>query len=144
MTYQARELRYVLEHSGAVALFLVEGYRGNPMAAIAAEALEGLAAVREVIDLNDAEALYRHCGSATSPLPSVAPGDAAQIQYTSGTTGFPKGAVLGHRDLVNNARFYAAGCRTRLDSIWLNMMPIFHTTGCTMITLGALSASPDG
>ena len=39
--YQARELRYVLEHSGAVALFLVEAYRGNPMAAIAAEQSKG-------------------------------------------------------------------------------------------------------
>ena len=132
-SYQARELRYVLEHSGAVALFLVEGYRGNPMAAIAADAVEGLAAVREVVDLNDTEALHRHCGSAATALPSVAPGDAAQIQYTSGTTGFPKGAVLGHRGLVNNARFYAAGCRTRVDSIWLNMMPMFTRRGA-MIT----------
>ena len=137
--YQARELRYVLEHSGAVALFLIEGYRGNPMAAIAAEAVEGLAAVREVVDLNDTETLHRHRGSATSPLPSVAPGDAAQIQYTSGTTGFPKGAVLCHRGLVNNARFYAARCRTRVDSTWINFMPMFHTTGCSMITLGVLS-----
>ena len=58
--YQARELRYVLEHSGAVGLFLVESYRGNPMAAIAAEAVEGLGAVREVVDLNDTGALHRH------------------------------------------------------------------------------------
>jgi len=78
--YQARELRYVLEHSGAVALFLVDSYRGNPMAAIAAEAAEGLAAIREVVDLNDTEALYQHHGIAPSVLPSVAPGDAAQIQ----------------------------------------------------------------
>ena len=138
--YQARELRYVLEHSGAAGLFLIEGYRGNPMAAIAAAAVEGLGAVREVVDMNDTEALHRHRGDATSALPGVAPGDAAQIQYTSGTTGFPKGAVLGHRGLVNNARFYAARCRTRLDSTWMNIMPMFHTSGCGMITLGALSA----
>ena len=41
-------------------------------------------------------------------LPAVSPDDAAQIQYTSGTTGFPKGAVLHHRGLVNNARLYTA------------------------------------
>ena len=41
---------------------------------------------------------------------------------------------------MNNARFYAAGCRTRVGSTWINFMPMFHTTGCAMITLGALSA----
>ena len=46
-------------------------------------------------------------------LPDVQPEDIAQIQYTSGTTGFPKGAELHHRGLTNNARFYAEriGCR---------------------------------
>ena len=105
-----------MEHSGAVALFLIESYRGNPMAAIAAEATAGLAAVWEIVNLNDTEALHRHDGDVPSALLSVAPGDAAQIQYTSGTTGFPKGAVLSHRGLVNNARFYAARCGTRRDS----------------------------
>ena len=52
--YQVRELRYVLEQSGAVALFLVEEYRGNPMAETGAAAVDGLGAIREVVDLNDA------------------------------------------------------------------------------------------
>ena len=43
----------------------------------------------------------------TQALPEVHPDDIAQIQYTSGTTGFPKGAELHHRGLTNNARFYA-------------------------------------
>lgn len=142
--YQARELRYVLEHSGAVALFQVESYRGNPMSAIAREAADGLDALREIVDLTDAKALYRHgerhVGDGPPALPNVAPGDAAQIQYTSGTTGFPKGAVLGHRGLVNNARFYASRCRTGADSTWINIMPMFHTSGCAMVTLGCLQA----
>lgn len=138
-SYQTAELRYVLEQSGASALFSVESYRGNPMAEIAVAAYDGLAAVRELVDLDDAAALYR-VGDRPAELPEVTPDHAAQIQYTSGTTGFPKGAVLGHRGLVNNARFYAVRCRTRLDSTWLNIMPMFHTSGCGMITLGALSA----
>ena len=136
-SYQAAELRYVLEQSGASALFSVASYRGNPMAEIAVEAAGGLAAVRELVDLDDAAALYR-IGSRPAALPEVAPGDAAQIQYTSGTTGFPKGAVLSHRSLTNNARFSAVRSGTRPDSVWANFMPMFHTSGCGLIALGAL------
>ena len=106
--FQARELAYVLEQSGAVALFLVEEFRGNPMGRIGAEVAASIPSVREVTDM-ESDALYAE-GSRPPALPDVAPGDAAMIQYTSGTTGFPKGAVLSHRGLVNNARFYASRC----------------------------------
>ena len=139
--YQVRELRYVLEQSGAVGLFLVGEYRGNPMAGIGAAAVDGLGAVREVVDMNDAAALHAVAGAAgAQALPDVAPGDAAQIQYTSGTTGFPKGAVLSHRGLVNNARYYAGRCGVSERTTWINPMPMFHTSGCGMLTLGSLQA----
>ena len=138
--YQVRELRYVLEQSGAVALFLVREFRGNPMAEIGAAAADGLAAVREIVDMNDAAALRAGGGEGAQALPDVAPGDAAQIQYTSGTTGFPKGAVLSHRGLVNNARYYAGRCGVTESTTWINPMPMFHTSGCGMLTLGSLQA----
>ena len=106
--FQARELAYVLEQSRAVALFLVEKFRGNPMGRIGAEVVTDIAAIREVTDM-ESDALFAQ-GTRPLALPEVAPGDAAMIQYTSGTTGFPKGAVLSHRGLVNNARFYASRC----------------------------------
>lgn len=137
--FQPKELRYVLEQSGAVALFQVPGFRGNPMDRIGAEATEGLAVIREIVDMSDGTALFRATDSAAS-LPEVAPGDPAQIQYTSGTTGFPKGAVLSHAGLVNNARFYASRCGAGPDTVWLNPMPMFHTSGCGMVTLGCLQA----
>ena len=138
--YQVRELRYVLEQSGAVALFLVREFRGNPMAEIGAAAAEGLGAVREIVDMNDAAALHAGSGEGAQGLPDVSPGDAAQIQYTSGTTGFPKGAVLSHRGLVNNARYYAGRCGVTESTTWINPMPMFHTSGCGMLTLGSLQA----
>ena len=138
--YQVRELRYVLEQSGAAALFLVEEYRGNPMAEIGAAAAEGLNAVREIVDMNDAAVLHAVGGEGAQVLPDVSPGDAAQIQYTSGTTGFPKGAVLSHRGLVNNARYYAGRCGVTERTTWINPMPMFHTSGCGMLTLGSLQA----
>jgi acyl-CoA synthetase (AMP-forming)/AMP-acid ligase II len=71
-------------------------------------------------------------------LPSVEPGDTAQIQYTSGTTGTPKGAELTHRGLVNVARFYAMANGAGPDDTWVNPMPMFHTAGCGLATLGEL------
>ncbi len=139
-SYQAKELAYVLEQSGSVALFQVGSYRGNPMAEIADKAVAGLAAVREIIDMEDPQALYR-VGEKPPILPVVQPADAAQIQYTSGTTGFPKGAVLAHRSLTNNARFYAQRSGTTGKSSWSNFMPMFHTSGCGMVSLGCLQSA---
>ena len=136
--FQTRELAYVLEQSGAVALFLVEEFRGNPMSQIGAEVAESIASVREVTDMETA-ALYAE-GVRSPALSRETPGNAAMIQYTSGTTGFPKGAVLSHRGLVNNARFYASRCRVTEATTWVNIMPMFHTSGCGMVTLGCLQA----
>jgi fatty-acyl-CoA synthase len=135
---QARELTYTLEQSGAVALFLTKEFRGNPMSQIGTEVAADIAAVREVTDI-ESNALFAE-GSRPPSLPHVVPNDAAMIQYTSGTTGFPKGAVLSHRGLVNNARFYASRCGATEATTWVNIMPMFHTSGCGMVTLGCLQA----
>ena len=58
--YKPRELKFVLEQSRAVGLFLIGEYRGNPMAEIAAEVVAGLPALREVVDMEDAPTLLRH------------------------------------------------------------------------------------
>lgn len=138
-SFQAGELRYVLEQSGSVALFRVASHRGNPMVAIAREACEGLGLVREIVDLDDDDQLYA-TGDRTAGLPVVAPADPAQIQYTSGTTGFPKGAVLSHHSLVNNAGLFAARALINSDSVCANFMPLFHTAGCASGALGSLQA----
>lgn len=135
--YRPRELAYVLDQSGAVGLFIVGEYRGNPMAEIAAQVAAGLPALREVVDLENPEALYAG-DDASRPLPDVRPGDPAQIQYTSGTTGFPKGAVLHHRGITNNARYCYARMGARPGETTLNFMPMFHTAGCGLATLGAV------
>ena len=104
-SFQTSELKYVLEQSGAVALFMVDEFRGNPMSEIALKATSDNTALREIVNLENEDALYA-IGERPTVLPNVQPDDAAQIQYTSGTTGFPKGAVLSHKNLVNNARLF--------------------------------------
>ncbi len=135
--YRPRELKFVLEQSRSVGLFMVGEYRGNPMARIAAEVATEMPVLREIVDMEDAAALYAQA-SASSPLPEVAPDDPAQVQYTSGTTGFPKGAVLRHRGVTNNARLvFARGGAAQGESV-LNFMPMFHTAGCGCLTLGSV------
>ena len=96
--YQKRELKYVLEQSRSEAIYYVEEFRGSPMKAIADEVCADLPAIKHRIILADHAALFD--GEDRGTLPEVAPGDVTQIQYTSGTTGFPKGALLHHHGLV--------------------------------------------
>ena len=135
--YQERELRYVLEQSNAVGLFLVREHRGNPMARIAEAAAAGNARLRGIFDLEDHEALFAGSGWGGT-LPEVAAGDAAQIQYTSGTTGFPKGAIISHRGITNNARLHYLRAGIGEGDTTLNFMPLFHTASCGMATLGSV------
>ncbi len=135
--YVARELDYVLRQSKAVGLFLVAEHRGNPMAETAAEVAADLPGLREICDIEDHDALFRGAGEPPK-LPAVQPTDPAQIQYTSGTTGFPKGVVLSHRGLANNARHYYDVVGLHEGATTLAMTPLFHTTGCSMAVLGAI------
>ena len=139
-SFQSKELKYVIEQSGAVGVFLISEYRGNKMEMIAKDAIEGNCKIREVTDLDNRKALY-HEGGIKDNLSAVQPDDPAQIQYTSGTTGFPKGAVLSHKSLLNNAKIYCDRKRVNENSVWSNFMPLFHTAGCATGALGCLSAA---
>jgi fatty-acyl-CoA synthase len=77
--------------------------------------------------------------SSTGALPTVGPDDPAQIQYTSGTTGFPKGAVLRHAALVDNAAVWTDRVGIPDGVTWLSPMPLFHTGGCVLGVLGSLA-----
>ena len=137
--FRTRELEYVLKQSGAAGIFLVPEFRTNPMAASLVQVRPNLPSLREVILLPDWPA-FLASGSLDQQLPAVSPDDAAQIQYTSGTTGFPKGALLHHRGIVNNARFCAQRLGVTLGDVWLNPMPLFHTAGCVLNVLGAVQS----
>lgn len=66
--------------------------------------------------------------------------DIAQIQYTSGTTGKPKGAMLKHASTLNNARLSADRGSFREDDVLLSAMPFFHTAGCVCNVMACLAS----
>lgn len=129
---RAAELRYVLDQSRSAALFHTAEFRGSDMTAIARQATSGIPTFC-VADWQNTVRTHESKGA----LPTVSPGDAAQIQFTSGTTGFPKGALLHHRGLVTNARFMIDRTQLPHRGTFLSAMPLFHTAGCAVGVLGA-------
>jgi fatty-acyl-CoA synthase len=69
----------------------------------------------------------------------VAPDAPAMILFTSGTTGKPKGVVLHHAGIVNNARFSTSRLALDPGAVWLNVLPMFHVGGSVTMTLGCIS-----
>ncbi|KLE32148.1 AMP-binding protein [Aurantiacibacter gangjinensis] len=135
--YQKRELDFVLRQSNSAALFLISEFRGNPMKSIAQGVAEDLPTLREIVDMQDEASLYT---DPSGSLPDVDTNDPAQIQYTSGTTGFPKGVVLSHRNLTNNARLFVKVGDLPKNLSTIGLTPLFHTMGCSMGVLGSLQS----
>jgi len=137
--YRARELEYVLRQSRSAGVFYVDAFRGNPLAEWVAQVRPGLPGLRDAVRVEDWESFLAGSDPALA-LPSVTPADPAQIQYTSGTTGSPKGALLNHRALTNNARCYAGIIDLQPGEVYGHAMPFFHTAGCVMALLGTIQA----
>jgi fatty-acyl-CoA synthase len=134
--YLVHELTYVLRQSEAHGILFQDSYRGRNLCEAVAEARPSLPNLKFTMPLSDWDNFVS--SAPMMPLPQVSAGDIAQLQYTSGTTGFPKGACLTHRGLSNNGRFYAQTIGANNDDVWINAMPMFHTAGCSLATLGAL------
>jgi fatty-acyl-CoA synthase len=159
--YRAHELRYVLNQADISTLFLTDRFKGSDFFATLAEvcpelgscppgalATPGCPRLKRVISIKE----DRHPGTWTwSEFRALAAAvsethledrcrhlnaqDVVNIQFTSGTTGFPKGAMLTHRNLLMNA--YYVGQRlafTQQDRLALTV-PLYHCFGCVMGTL---------
>jgi acyl-CoA synthetase (AMP-forming)/AMP-acid ligase II len=137
--FRTNEVEYVLHQSGAAGIAVCTEFRGNPMLATIDELRPRCPELRDVIRFDQWDA-FLDSGSGPPPtLPTVDPADAVMIQYTSGTTGRPKGALLHHYGLVNNGAHTMDRIGVRDGSVWITMMPLFHTGGSAMCVLGATS-----
>ncbi|GAC1403211.1 MAG: thioester reductase domain-containing protein [Mycobacterium sp.] len=138
---RAEELTYVLRQSRSDGIFFVPEFRGSAKAEMLDAIRCELPALRERVSF-DEWAAFCASGSPTEPLPDVDPGAAAQILYTSGTTGRPKGAVLHHRGIVNNARLtYVERLGFHPGMVQLSALPLFHVAGCAVSVLGSIACA---
>jgi fatty-acyl-CoA synthase len=157
--YRPFELKYVLEQSDAVALFLVDSFKTSDYFAMLREICPELAEckggrlqsvsfpkLRSVVRLKGGELpgsiswnelLDRGKQVEQAVVDQLSPTDPINIQYTSGTTGFPKAATLSHRNLLFNA-FYVGECQrmSEVDRICIPV-PFYHCFGCVLGTLCA-------
>lgn len=136
--FLADELRHVLKSSQAVGIFFAAKFRDNDLARILHRIRAELPCLRFEVSLEDWNE-FLGCSACAATLPDVSPGDTVQIQYTSGTTGVPKGACLHHRGIVNAARFVAHRAGVGDGAVWINAMPLFHVGGSGVAAVGVLA-----
>jgi len=146
---RAVDLKYLLTQSEARGLVLDRVFRKMDNVAVL-EALHGeLPSLKHVIYTDEwaqfvaqaeAAAQAQEASSVQqAPLPALAPDAPALILFTSGTTGKPKGVVLHHAGIVNNARFSTARIALDPGAVWLNVLPMFHVGGSVTMTLGCIA-----
>ncbi|TMQ04445.1 MAG: AMP-binding protein [Deltaproteobacteria bacterium] len=151
--YKSSELGYVLNQAGVSVLGMSRGFRHNDYVAMLAEVRGGCPTVRDTIVFEDDWARLVAAG-ADVPAERLAErertlafDDAINIQYTSGTTGFPKGATLSHHNVLNNGYFIAQTLRyTERDRVCVPV-PFYHCFGMVIgnlacVTCGACVVVP--
>ena len=140
--YRTHELAYALNQSGAVMLCAAPEFKGSDYAAMVAEVRDQCPDLQQVVLwwTSDWEQLTGG-GDTTDEAyqerkVALSPDDPINIQYTSGTTGFPKGATLTHRNIVNNGYFVARLQQfTDQDRLCIPV-PFYHCFGMVMGNLG--------
>ncbi|HZG63296.1 MAG TPA: AMP-binding protein, partial [Rubrobacteraceae bacterium] len=163
--YKANELRYVLEQSDAAVLFLTEGVKDVNFVEILQRAvpdlaeaesgeIEGLPHLKNVVLIGDEAGSvpgltpYREFVRGAEDVPeedlrrrqdSLSADEVINMQYTSGTTGFPKGVQLTHANIVKNA-FHIGECMELgpEDRVCIPV-PFFHCFGCVLGTLNTVT-----
>jgi len=148
--YRTHELEYVLNQAGISFLVAAPAFKTSDYAGMIEQVRPNCAALRQVVLIGTADwdALVEagRGGSADDRAAELArrqselsPDDPINIQYTSGTTGFPKGATLSHHNILNNGYFVGRGCGyTHEDRVCIPV-PFYHCFGMVMGNLACTS-----
>ena len=144
--YRAHELEFVLKQAGVRTVVALPSFKTSDYAGMLAATAPACPGLRDTVLIGEESwtALVAAGRAADRGLleaagAGLAPGDPINIQYTSGTTGFPKGATLSHQNILNNGYFVGELCEyTELDRICVPV-PFYHCFGMVMGNLAAVS-----
>lgn len=148
---KTHELKYILEQGDITTLFLTEYFKESSMVGVlrdidTAKGLQRIITIRtknhpEYTKWDDLFQLAKSISDddLIERENTLNPQDIINIQYTSGTTGFPKGAQLTHHGILNNAYFCGVNMNlTDKDSICIPV-PLYHCFGCVLGTLTSVN-----
>ena len=143
--YRASELEYALNQSGCRLVIHSRGFRKTNYTDMLAEIRARCPQLRETLELESSWATLLQDAAAVTDaeLDSREAGlqfdDAINIQYTSGTTGFPKGATLSHHNILNNGYFIGEGLKlTERDRVCIPV-PLYHCFGMVLGNLACVT-----
>jgi fatty-acyl-CoA synthase len=142
--YRSHELEYVLRQSGARLLFSATAFKSSDYAAMIEEVAGGIDTLERTVFV-DADDWTEFASAARDPeaiaarMASLSFDDPINIQYTSGTTGFPKGATLSHHNILNNGFFVTELLRLTEEDVTCLPVPFYHCFGMVMGNLGTLA-----
>jgi fatty-acyl-CoA synthase len=145
--YRSHELEYVLQQSGTSLLIHAQRFRSADYTAMVREVRSRCPELRAALTLEDDwkrlldEARRAPTAALAEREALLQFDDPINIQYTSGTTGFPKGATLSHHNILNNGFFIGEGVRyTENDRVCIPV-PFYH---CFGMVLGNLACTTHG
>ncbi len=144
--YRTHELAYVLRQSGVSTLVAARSFKTSDYAAMIEQVRPECDQLRRVVLIGSPqweELMATGAGADPSALRAaqagLSPDDPINIQYTSGTTGFPKGATLSHHNILNNGFFVGELCGyTAADRVAIPV-PFYHCFGMVMGNLACTS-----
>jgi len=140
--YRTSELEYVLNQSGCRILVSARSFKSSDYAGMVEEVDPRCPDLERVVFLDSPEwEQLAAGGDKVSPPAGLQFDDPINIQYTSGTTGFPKGATLTHHNILNNGFFIGETCRYTPEDRVCIPVPFYH---CFGMVLGNLACTTHG
>lgn len=144
--YRTHELAYAINQSGLRMLISATKHKTSDYRSMVEEVRGDCASLERVVFIGDgswdeleAQGIGQPADAVAARMAELSADDPINIQYTSGTTGYPKGATLSHHNILNNGYFVTETLRFTAQDRLVIPVPFYHCFGMVMANLGCTS-----